>query len=388
MRIPLPTVPEQSSVYPDWVRSSQTTDVAAQVARAEELIAYVRAWLKQPKSPDRYFTDLEERISELPPEHMPWFWDNVGHLQLPGWPASGAYRRARQAERDHGLPTDIGHCIDNALLFTHHVGLTDEEMRPHLQRLQEELKPAQAHHEFARFLRCWAAHNYLAPAEDLHELIRASAGAAGLGMEEDSGLLGELLVSESGWRATESLLQGVAKVFAQAPPEEPILRGLLTLFTRTQTKTNGKGLLQVLKSSGAMDAMCAGRIVPEGGCAGWLSQFVHHYSYYFVLRSGTVRSQPMPAELYALLPALAGRIRAEGTAVRLHENQYRHKRLDAYLADACLELGIPVEDPGSGVYVDVPARPSRDYTALRDDPVIGPRLGGRDVRPRSRFELS
>lgn len=175
MPVKLPDDPKQSTLYADWVRS----EAPDMVEQAEELIDYARNWPEWYNDPDNFLADLERRASDLPAEHLPWFWDNVGHLLLPGWTAGMAYGGARRAERDHGPPADIDYCVQNALCFTRHNGLRGGAMERHLQRLREQFDAAEAHAEFARFLRQWAAHNSLPPAEDLHVLIRTAAAAAG-----------------------------------------------------------------------------------------------------------------------------------------------------------------------------------------------------------------
>lgn len=68
--------------------------------------------------------------------------------------------------------------------------------------------------------------------------------------------------------------------------------------------------------------------------------------------------------------------------MRIHCTRYGpHPSLDARLADVCLRLGIPVEDPGPGTYLRVPPRRKDDYARLRADPVLGPRTSRVVWRP-------
>ncbi|AXK32513.1 hypothetical protein DVA86_07455 [Streptomyces armeniacus] len=379
--------PGHDDHYLNWLRTAQPhppEEQAEAVRRAEELMAYVReTWLPEPKMQDgpqtRYFRELDARADQLPPPHLPFFWDNVSYL-LHGWFATGAWRRARQAEEKHALPVDADHLIANALLLTGDFGLRGPEQGRHLRWLQEALPPERAHRETARFIEATAARNSLEPPADLVGLVRTATAAAGLGAEENTRLLGVMVRGECAWRAHETLLQDIAEVFAAARPDDEVRLRLLSLFTRTQTKTNGKGLLQVLRKSGAFEAMVSGRLVPEGGCGGWLTGFVDHYSYYWT-PNVSLKSQPLPAELYALLPELAGPLKAEGKPVRIHHERGRRGRLDGRLADTCLQLGISVQDPGPGTLLDLPPRRKDDYAHLRADPVLGPRTARVVFRP-------
>lgn len=380
--------PGQPDLYLTWLRAARPHPPQKQAEAekaAEELMAYVRdEWLPKGKVQDgaqiKYFAELDARAAELPPEHLPYFWDEVSHL-LDSWFATGAHRRARRAEREHGLPVDPEYLVDNALILTRAYGLRGAEQSTHLRFLREALPPERAHRETARFIEVTAAHNFLEPPEDLPQLIRASAEAVGLGPEEDARLLGTMLKGQCAWRATEELMRSIAKVFRLAQPDDSVRERLLGLYTRAQSRTNGKGLLQVLQHSGAFEAMLSGRLVPEGGCGGWLTGFVEHYSHYSTGR-GTVNGQPILSELYPLLEKLAGQVKTEGRPVRIHCTRYGpHPSLDARLADVCLRLGIPVEDPGPGTHLRVPPRRKDDYARLRADPVLGPRLGRVVWRP-------
>jgi len=388
MPIPPHLTPGRPGLYLDWLRHARPhppREQAEAEKAAEELMAFVRReWLPKSKVQDgpqiRYFAELDCRAAELPPQHLPYFWDEVGHL-LTGWFATGAFRRARHAERTHGLPVDPDYSVGNALALTRAGGLRGREQALQLRLLRELLPPQRAHRETVRFVEATAAHNSLEPPEDLPELIRASAEAAGHGPEEDARLLGEMLKGECAWRATEKLLRSTAEVFARVPADDALRERLLCLFTRTQTRTSGKGLLQLLKNTGAFDAMASGRLVPEGGCGGWLTGFVDHYSYGWT-RDMKLSGQPMPSELYPLLKKLAGPLKAEGRAVRIHSaGLTRAGRLDARLADECLRLGVPVADPGPGVLLRLPPRRKDEYAHLRADPVLGPRLARVVFRP-------
>ncbi|MER7999550.1 hypothetical protein [Streptomyces sp. NPDC095613] len=392
----LSLTPGQPDLYLAWLRGSRPYppgEQAAAESAAEELMAYVRdEWAPKRKVPDRsqvkYFADLDARVRDLPPSHLPYFWDAISH-RYENWHATGAYRRARAAEREHHLPVDADYLVANALFLTGRAGMWGDEQATHLRWLQEAFEPARAHAETVRFLTATAAHNYLEPPENLAGLIRDCAGAAGFGLEEDARLLGIALTGQATWRATAPLLTDAAEVFARARPDEETQRRLLGVYPGGNSDVGGKPMLTILKNSGAFDAMADGRVTPKNGCAGWLTGFVKYFTYYMT-KDGRLKTRIMPPQLYPLLKRLAERLRAEGVPVRAHyaDSDGSGGRLDARLAETCLELGIPMEDPGPGGYLVVPPRRKDEYARLRADPVLGPRVAAVDFRPGSWGKLA
>ncbi|MFF8833172.1 hypothetical protein [Streptomyces sp. NPDC015131] len=373
MTVALPSVPFTSTLYVDWVLAH---DPGAGPA-ARELMDAARGELPFAREkPGRCLDRMAIRARPLPPAHRPWFWDTVGHwltaaVQAPRH-AARAYGEARKAEREHALTVDAGHHRANTLLFARAGALPATELTAYQRWLADTLPAEEAHQEYVRLLTAWAASPGELPA-DLARRIRASARAAGAGTEEDARVLGAVLAESRGKAVPDALLTAATAVLAGHPRDDATNAALLELFP--VSRNDAAAWLRLLDASGAFRAVAEGRITPEGGHAAWLGRFAAHYA--FRPHSGGIMRQPMPPELFALVPLLAPALRAAAVPVCLHRSKWRYTGLDADLLDACLAEGIPVEDPGARVALEFWAdRSRRDLKALAADPVFGPRLEG------------
>ncbi|GGV44244.1 hypothetical protein GCM10010182_80920 [Actinomadura cremea] len=370
---PIPAVPANpngSTIYLDWVKAANP----AALPLAEDAFATLRRrhGLSLDK-PGRYLDEMRAEARRLPAAHRPWFLDTVGHRLLDPSPryAGTAYAAARDAERTDGLPVDPGYRLANARLFAAAGALGAAPVRDHRAWLAATFPADRAHREFAAFAEGWGYGGSPPPA-NLHALVRASAKAAGLGFEADAEVLGRAIAGARGTALPDGLLDGAAKVFAQAPPPDEIRAALAELFP--PAATDGGAWLRMLDAGGIVDAMASGDVRPEGGLAGWLGRFARRYKHVKVPYGG-VCAQPMPAELYAALPKLAPRLKAEGTPVELHADVYRYSYFDADLLDACLAEGVRVRDAPAKLQL-WGGRSRRDLRALAADPVFGKRLEG------------
>lgn len=366
----LPADPWYSTLYLEWVRShapeweDEAQTLLTQITR--------RRGLAQSK-PGRFLKEIQRLAHHLPPEHLPWFWDTIGHRMLQHAPRNAAkvHALARKTERIRQLPIDTDYRLGNALLFARAGALASTELRFHREWLAEVLPAQRAHEEFVRLVRAWSASG-AAPVADLHLRLRDSVHAAGLGEEEEARLAGEALVAARGTAVPATLLDGAARLLARVPPGNDVRAGIADMFPTGNT--DGAAWLRLLRDSGTIAAMAAGEVEPAGSVAGWLTGFAYHYIFIRVGGGGVTR-QPLPEELYEALPLLAARLREEGVPVRLHKSRYGHESLDADAADACLALGIPITYPDRRVQLGIWGKRSRrDLTALAADPVLGVRL--------------
>ncbi|MGW6918056.1 hypothetical protein ACWGB8_30220 [Kitasatospora sp. NPDC054939] len=366
-----PTDPAESEVYLEWLRAgSPGAEEGARRLLDVLRTGYGRAHHK----PGRFLDELKGHARRLPPEHLPWFWDTVGHRLGRSLPrlSGQAYQLARTAERDGALAVDETYQRANTLLFARLGVLPGKELSVHQRRLTATLPPADAHREFVAFVAAWSDGG-AAPAADLHTRLRATARAAGLGTEEDARVLGEVLAAARGRAVPDALLTGAARLLADHPPTSAVAAALLELFPSSDTDAGA--WLRLLRACGAADALADGRLTPEDGPAGWLGRLAFLYSY--ARSGGGVTRRQLPAELFDLLPLLAPRLRADAVPVRLHESRWTYSGLDADLADACLAAGIPVETPPGQVRLHFwGAAARRDLAALAADPVLGARLEG------------
>ncbi|WEH17026.1 hypothetical protein [Streptomyces sp. VNUA24] len=372
VHVPLPTQPHTSTVYIDWVRAH---DPAGEPVALDALAA-VRARIPVAyEKPGRFLTGMEQWAGRLPPAHLPWFWDMVGH-RLTGWSAryaGKAFALARTAEREHGLPVDEEWYRANVLLLAGCGALPVAELTGHQRRLAAVLGADEAHAEYTRVLTAWAASPGELPAT-LAGRVRASAKAAGLGRDEDARVLAAVVGAAREKAVPDALLDALAALLAEFPQDDEVYATLVDVFP--DSRGDAASWLRVLLRSGAARAVVAGRVTPEGGVAGWLGRYARRYKHARVAGGG-VTSQQAPPELFELVALFAPRLRAAGTPVRLHEDRYGHPELDADLLDACLAEGAAVEDPGDSIRLRFwGGRSRRDLSALAADPVFGPRLEG------------
>ncbi|GGU49088.1 hypothetical protein [Streptomyces lavendofoliae] len=373
MIVALPTTPLSSTLYVDWVLARHPGTAPA----ARELLGAVGRDLSVAREkPGRFLDGVAIRARRLPPAHLPWFWDTVGHrltaaVRSPRH-AARAYGEARKAERVHALAVDADFHRANTLLFARAGALPAAELTAYQRWLAAGFPPKEAHEEYVRLLTVWAASPGDLPA-DLARRVRASARSAGLGADEDARVLGAVLARASGKALPDALLGAATAVLAEHPQGDEVNAALVALFPTS--RNDAASWLRLLAGSGATEAMADGRIVPDGGPAAWLGRYAGDYA--FRPAGGGIMRQPMPPELFELVTRLAPRLRAAGVPVSMHRTKWQYTGLDADLLDACLAEGIPVEDPGGRVGLRFWGdRSRRDLKALAEDPVFGPRLEG------------
>ncbi|WP_017557070.1 hypothetical protein [Nocardiopsis baichengensis] len=370
MPTPLPSNLHASTLYLDWVKAHDPSRVEQADALITRMGSEIRGSWSRPKAA---ISAVARLCRDLPAEHLPRFWETVGHRMLRDAPqqAGTAYSKARDAEKRNGLTIDPAQLADSAALFARYGGLPAKELSAVQKRLAADVPGSEAHALFVRILEAWA-HGGAAPPADLRTRIRASVKSAGLGADEESRILAQALAHARGTAVPDRLLDAAADVFAATPPADELHAALAALFPTSAT--DGAAWLRMLEDAGTLARMGDGRLVPEGGLSAWLSAFARQYNL-VTAGGGGVTDQRKPEELFALLPRLAARIRAEDAPVRLHESRYHHTCFDADLVDACLAAGIPVHDPGPEVRLHLwHGGCRRDLAALAADPVLGGRL--------------
>ncbi|WP_336082335.1 hypothetical protein [Nocardia sp. SSK8] len=377
MVISLPADPRNSTLYSDW---ASHFDPGA-VGSAEELVTALSERARRAGKPGAFLDEVSRQADSLPARHRPWVLDMVGHW-LSGYAgasksdtryrtaAISAYGRARAVEREHSLPVHVDFHRENTLLFARYGALPVKEVAAHQRWLTGVGSPQDAHHEFVRLLVALAQGGATLGA-DLPRRVRASAKAAGLGLDADSRVLRDVLAACTSQKVPDGLLDGAAKVFAQVPPDD--VAPLLRLFPATTT--DGSALLRLLDAVGAIEGFADGTLTPPGGLAEWISEFFAMYCYVEVPYGG-VTAQQMPAELFEMIERIGPRLKESGDAVSLARGRFRHWYIDADLADALLAVGARVTAPDIGRMHFWGADSRRDLLALAADPVLGPRLEG------------
>ncbi|MFF8376068.1 hypothetical protein ACF07V_08070 [Streptomyces sp. NPDC015661] len=361
-----------STTYTDWVAAHDPGAAEAARGLVQDMGTELgRSWTK----PGAFVDAMARRARQLPPAHLPWFWDTVGH-RLIGYgsrPGGRAYAAARAAETQHCLPVDPAYRLANGLLFATGGAMPAKEFGAHQRFLADSLDPAAAHTALEAFLTAWAASPADLPA-DLVRRVRASAKKAGLGDVEVARLVGAILSVTRKKSVPDALLAAAEPVLTAHPPTDAVAAGLVEVFP--EGVTDGGAWLRMLIGCGATAAMEAGRIVPEGGAHHWLGNFVRMYQYALQSGGGVAR-QPLPEELLDLIGRLGPRLRSEAASLTLHTTRHHYQGFDADVLDACLAAGATVTDPGADVRMRFWGEKSRrDLAALAADPVFGPRLEG------------
>ncbi|MEU9864824.1 hypothetical protein AB0D99_28500 [Streptomyces sp. NPDC047971] len=361
-----------STTYADWA-ATHAPDAAG---TARDLIDAMDSELNRSRNkPGRIVDAMVVRARRLPPAHLPWFWDTVGH-RLIGYgsrPGGRAYAAAREAEARHGLPVDPGYRRANALLFARGGAMPVKEFGAHQRFLAETSEPAAAHAALEAFLTAWAGSPADLPA-DLVRRVRTSARAAGHGDEEVARLVGAILSVTRKKSVPDGLLTAAAEVLRAHPPTDAVSAGLVEVFPAGAT--DGGAWLRMLIACGATEAMETGRVVPQGGLHHWVGHVVHMYQY-AAQSGGGVARQPLPAELLDLVGRLGPRLRAADAPVTLHTTRHHYQGFDADVLDAVLAAGGTVVDPGPEIRMRFwGERSRRDLAALAADPVFGGRLEG------------
>lgn len=370
-----PSDPRNSTLYSDWVRAFDPTAIDS----AEALVTRWSTEFRKAKTPGGFVDGIPARVRELPESHRPWCWDMVGQWLCGsvgasywgtrcGTAAARAYGQARSAEREHCLPVHVDYQRENALLFARVGALPVKEVAGHQRWLSTLGSAADSHREFVRLLVA-LAQGGAGLGADLNRRVRASAEAAGLGVDEDTRVLMRVFGACRATKVPDGLLDGAAKVFTRHRAGDA--GTLLDLFP--DTGADGGALLRMLDAAGAIDGMADGTLTPPIGLAGWISRFVYLYSYTGGGGRGITRQQFAP-ELFDTIERIGPRLRESGAPVNLSNSKYGRLAIDTELADALVTVGAAIAEPGHGNLQFWGERSRRDLVALAADPVLGPRL--------------
>ncbi|MFE6308026.1 hypothetical protein [Nocardiopsis sp. NPDC057823] len=379
MTFALPTSRDRVSLLVDWTRENRPADLPAAEKAQQDMHGELPAAVHKA---DRFLRFMDRRAEDLPPELRPWFWDGVTQaLLLQGgdkcrWAAPRAHARARRAEADHGLPVDPDHHASHTLFVARSGVLPAKEVRAFQTWITQTLPPERAYPALTGLITARAAGGS-APAAGTHTLLAKTAKAAGVGEQEQSRALAGVLAASRGTAVPSALFTGAAGVFARTPPPAGHLAAFWELFPPGRyAKNDGGTWLRMLDASGAVDALVRGEVTPEAGVAGWLQRFVRLHL--FVASGDGVIVQRMPQELYALLPRLAPRLRAEGRPLDTWTSGSGHGNLDGMLLAACLAHGIPVL---------IPPR-TMEFSYIKDSPHLGCLLAHPVLGPRAELQIS
>ncbi|WP_111863730.1 hypothetical protein [Actinomadura craniellae] len=361
--------------YPAWalVHDPKNADRALAVVTPMERAA--RLARSRPGAATDAFHELAAR---LPHAHLPSYWEQAGRAFLAGGnvgPAAVLFGKAREAELVYALPVDETVRRDVFLEFAFAGALPVKAIKDYFDELRRRYDPARAYAEFTE-LALRRTLGGLPPWSDLPKQLRALAKAAGLDARaEDDRLAEALLATPAVKEAPAGFFKAYRAALVRVGRADPAVRGrLLNLFPKADSDGFTGWWLELLEEAGAHtahtaltdgDAPAAARA--EGGPGRWLGRMVSHVQ-------GGWRGRRIPDELYALVPRMAGRLRAEGEPVDLSIG----RRTDADLVDLCLSLEIPLADPEDDLWFDLsrrhPAGHRRDLAVTDADPRFRPVL--------------
>ncbi|WP_432840715.1 hypothetical protein [Dactylosporangium sp. CA-092794] len=294
------------------------------------------------------FTELGDRLARAVPHFLPTFYEEAGRAFLaaesPTYAAS-MFGRAREAERLYALEIDEERQHTVFLEFALAGALTAKALAAHARDLAGRCPPAVAYERFRR-LCVERTLGGLPPYAQMHVDLGRLAKAAGLGIDEEEALLGELLAAPSILRAPGGFWKAYRPALARLAGRDPRVRGqLLGMFP---ADCPFETWLDMLDECGATAALTepAGAVDPAAepadGPAGWLARADRSRG----RRWRVSRS----ARFYALVERMAPRLRADGVAAELCP-PYRPCDLD--LVDHALALGIPLAEVSEDVRVEV-----------------------------------
>jgi hypothetical protein len=345
--------------YVEWVLVHDPGRAGAALALAAEVERAARLAPSRPLAATRVFEGLAGRV---PTTHLPVLWEHAGRAFLAGgdrrrW-AAAMFERAREAERVHGLRVDLTARHETCREFAVAGALRAGSVARHVAELRRHHPSPEAACRALLELAPRCVGGGAPPWSALPEQLRRAARLAGRDPDgEQARLLGELLalpatrLAAAGfWRRCRPTLVDMGRASA------PVRGALLDLLPTPRHGHRGfyGWWLDLLDDAGALDALTVpAHEVPAGagpasGAAGWLGRFVRctHRRWW---------EPDVPAQLFTLLPRMARRLVADGEPVALRVERHGHATIDANVADACLEHGIPLADPGEADEINLHA---------------------------------
>jgi hypothetical protein len=344
--------------FPAWALVNDPEHARAALAVVPEMEHAARLARTRPGAAKALYEELA--VGRIRHAHLPSFWERAGRaLSDAGHRTHAAlmFERAREAERVYALDVDEAARREAFGEFAFAGALSVKSIRAYADDLRRRLPPAEAYEAFHR-LALGRTVGGLPPWVGLPDQLRRLAGAAGLDQAaEEERLLERLLPLPATRSAPAGFWRRHRAALVRLAGRSPAARGLLlNLFPEPGKWGHGFNgwWLRLLGDAGALDALTrpAAEIPvaagPAHGAAAWLSRAIWH------ARRGW-RPGPPAAELLALVPRLAGRLRADGDPVQVVLTHQYRTELDLQVTDACLEHGIPVAGPGPAYTADLTA---------------------------------
>jgi hypothetical protein len=364
--------------FPGWALLHHPEDADTALAVVEAMASLAHVARSRPGAAKTGYERIAGRLARAVPHFLPTYFEEAGRAFIEaGSPTQAGvmFGKAREAERVYALEVDEERRLAVFVEFALAGALTARSLADYARQLREAGDPAAAYATFRRLCveRTLAG---LPPWSEMATQLRRLGAAAGVDLDADErALVTELLGSPALIRAPAGFWRAYRRPLVElAHGSAAVRRALLEL------EPLGAGVdwwLGLLDSAGALDALTApaAEVAPEaaprGGPASWLARMV-------VVATADWRSPGAPDALFALLPRMARRLRADGTPVRMARGDDWQTDLD--LLDLALELQVPVEPPRPDTALHLtrwlgrPEPRRRDLDHLAAHPAWGPLL--------------
>ncbi|MEU6716066.1 DUF4132 domain-containing protein [Nonomuraea sp. NPDC046802] len=348
--------------YPAWALVHDHANAGVALSAGVEM---ARAGRMAGPRPGPALEEFQRIAATLPADHLPLFWEEAGRMFIAaGRDKQGAlqFARARKADRHAAKSIDPARRRAVFLEFALAGALPAKDIKAYVGELSQGPDPVAAYGEL-RELALRRTTGGLAPWPEMLAQIGKLAKAAKLDVVTEHRLLLESLMDAPAlWRSADGFWTAQRKLLLPVVAASAALRKRLTWrLTEAPPSEMDAWWFDLLKESGALDDLAA-------DAGEWLSAMLGRYS--------GVSSPSVPEELLRLLPQLAGRIREAGTPVRFDvgaPDDYHN--IDAVALASCLEVGIPLADPGPAARLRNWQGPAQvDLQALIDDERFGPVL--------------
>jgi hypothetical protein len=376
---PVALVRRRALGFPGWVLLHHPDDADTALAVVDAMASLARLARSRPGAAKDGYEAIAGRLARAVPHFLPTYFEEAGRAFVDaGSPAQAGvmFGKAREAERVYALEVDEERRLAVFVEFALAGALTARSLADYARRLGESRGPAAAYATFRR-LCVERTRAGLPPWSEMATHLRRLGAAAGADLDADErALVADLLDAPALTRAPAGFWRAYRRPLLELARGSPaVRRALLDLQPRVAGIHDW--WLSLLDGAGALDALTAPAAEvppgtePSGGAAGWLARMA-------LAATADWRSPGVPDALFALLPRMARRLRADGTPVRLAGRDDWQTDLD--LLDLALELQVPVEPPGPETSLHLtrwlgrPEPRRRDLDHVAADPTWGPLL--------------
>lgn len=339
----------QSLSFPEWVLVHHPDDGRQALGLMPELDRIAKQAKTKPKVALASYQQIAGRLADSVPHFLPTFFERAGRVFLEvensGF-AGQMFLRARDAERQYGLPVDEERLHAVFLEFALAGGLPVKALTGHARGLAGRMPAGEAYRRFREVCVRRTAAGFepsVQMSTDLRKLAKASGADP---VVAEGGYLTDLLALPATRRAAPGWWKAQRPALVALARREPSTCGTL-LNLLPEDGECAEFWLELLEECGAAeglvdDATPAGRR-PEDGTVGWYLRFSKY-------RSSSHRTAARMPGLLPLVERASGRLRAElagagagSAAVSALPVPYE----DVDLLDLLLSLDVPVTDPAS-----------------------------------------